>query len=69
MNVARFADQGSRFCFRQPVLGKVAADAAAKILRLANVQYGAVSIFVKVNAGRGGKLRDSVTKIHWQLIL
>ena len=37
IDVARFGDQRAGFRFRQPVFVEVAADAAAKILRFADV--------------------------------
>jgi tetratricopeptide (TPR) repeat protein len=64
VKITRFSDQAPCFGFCQPVFVEVAPYAAPKILRLANVQNGAFAIFIKVNAGLGGKLRYFLTKFH-----
>jgi hypothetical protein len=57
-DVTRFRYEAAGFRFCQPVFVEVAPNAAAKILRLADVENVSRSVFVEVNAWLGGKLRD-----------
>ena len=64
INVARFGDETTGLGFRQPVFIEVTPYAAAKILRLADVEILPFAIFVKVNARLGGKLRYFLAEFH-----
>jgi len=65
IDVARFGNQASGLCFRQPVVIKITAHAAAKVLRLADIEDTPLCIFVEVNARPGGKLRNFLAKFHF----
>ena len=61
--LARFADQRAGFDVGQAVVVEVAADAAAQILGLADVDDRAVGVLVEVHAGQGRQLGGFVAKV------
>ena len=69
IDVARFGNQTTGLGFRQPVFVEIASDAAAQILRLADVQNLPFAIFVEVNARLGGKLRYFLAEFHLAAII
>jgi len=61
IDIARFGNQTSGFGFRQPVFIEIASDAAAEIIRFADVKNLSLCVFVEVNAWPDGKLRNFIT--------
>ena len=64
VDVAGFGDQRAGLDVGQPVVVEVAADAAAQVLGLADVDDRPVLVFVEVHAGQQGQLRRFFAEVH-----
>ncbi len=64
LDIARFRDQRAGLDIREPVVVEVAADAAAEIVGLADVDYGPVRVLIEVHAWQQGQLRSFVAEVH-----
>jgi len=56
-------DEGAGFAFGEAVDIEVTADAAPQVFGFADVDDGAVGVFIEIDAGERGKLARSVTQI------
>jgi hypothetical protein len=64
VDVASFADEGSGLGIAETIFVEVAADAGPEVLGLADVEHGAVCIFVEIHSGQGGQFGYFFTKLH-----
>ena len=63
----RFADQRSGFDVGQAVVIEVAADPAAEIFCLADVDDGAVGVFVEIHSGQQRQFGDAIPELKFVL--